>query len=510
MNPATSDERTPQGFAKVIFGTPQPCAIINQVHIRNELVQLGYEIIFDPAFVVVPPFHDEAPEPGALAFIFYYHDAGGNPIMDANFDPIINPVPANAFAPVPAGAPAGAPGVALPPRLLSARDIDSIYKLRTATHKINKAKAEKYQTIFDAFKSVLNKYLSPQAIRELETPLNARDIKATWELITTKITQGNRLVVATIVERYAFVYDWGIRETLTQCLQRHEILWQHMENLSDPPSDIRKKSFLIQMIEAATGTHGPYLLQLAEASAEIVNYDGAKKLFIAQEPAVIARSGCNSNKAGANNTRQVCTDLWIPYDGKKKKVGNEMVWTYDKETEQGYMDPHTLSASTALATTHVATVVQSGDKTGQSKGGRKPRSPCPICGEKHFIRECKKAYKCTNASCTNWYHKKGTNCDGGKAKREHAKKIEQSKKAKSASAAAVSEDGPPSTNPPPAIADVSSTAAALVAQQSMVTQQLVEQLRRQQRQIKSLQREVQVQSRSVPDESDEDDDWEDM
>ena len=44
----------------------------------------------------------------------------------------------------------------------------------------------------------------------------------------------------------------------------------------------------------------------------------------------------------------------------------------------------------------------------------------------------------------------------------------------------------------------------------MVTQRLVDQLRRQQRQIKSLQREVQVQSRSVPYESDEDDEWEDM
>jgi hypothetical protein len=173
------------------------------------------------------------------------------------------------------------------------------------------------------------------------------------------------------------------------------------------------------------------------------------------------------------------------------------------------MDPHTLSASTALATTHVATVVQSVEKTGQCESGRKPWFPCPICGEKHFIRECKKAYKCTNASCINWYHKKDTNCDRGIAKREHAKKIEQSKKTKSASAAAVSEDGAPSTNPPPAIADVSSTAATLVAQES-ITQQWVAQLRRQQRQIKRLQREVQVHSRSVPDELDEDDDWEGM
>jgi ornithine carbamoyltransferase len=155
-------------------------------------------------------------------------------------------------------------------------------------------------------------------------------------------------------------------------------------------SDIRKKTFLLNMIEAATGIHGPYMLQLAAAAPQSVTYADAKKSFLEHEQTVIARSKSNNNKAGSEGARQLYTDEWVPYDGKKRRVGSENVWVYDKDTAQGYMDPHTLSATTAMvqaasASALVATTVPNSRRNGKKNGkgkNRPPRYPCPLCCDK--------------------------------------------------------------------------------------------------------------------------------
>ncbi len=43
-------------------------------------------------------------------------------------------------------------------------------------------------------------YLSSHAMRELEVPLNARDIPSTWNLIEQKINAGNHIAVAGIIK----------------------------------------------------------------------------------------------------------------------------------------------------------------------------------------------------------------------------------------------------------------------------------------------------------------------
>jgi hypothetical protein len=282
-----------------------------------------------------------------------------------------------------------------------------LFKLFDAQHKCRKALSDRYQREFDKFCTILNKYLTPQAMRELEGPLNLREINSTWDLITQKIKNGNGLTVVSIVDRYAFIYDWGILETLLQCLIRHEILWQHMVNLGDIVSDIRKKTFLIGMVEAATGSHGPYILELASASKAAINYADAKEMFLQQEPNVVARSNSNNNKVGANSAKQMFSDLWQPYDGKKKKVSGDTTWVYDEQVAKSYMDPHTLSASTAMATAHAASIASETKKGNGTKNNNnaKPRTPCPICGGNHFIRECKQAELCKNNTCKKWYHR---------------------------------------------------------------------------------------------------------
>jgi hypothetical protein len=95
-----------------------------------------------------------------------------------------------------------------------------------------------------------------------------------------EINQRNRQVVTTLIDRYANVYDWGIAESLNQCLIHHEILWDQIVCLGDAVSDNRKKTFLLNMIEAATGIHGPYMLQLVAAAPQSVTYADSKKFFL--------------------------------------------------------------------------------------------------------------------------------------------------------------------------------------------------------------------------------------
>ena len=91
-----ADERTPHGFSKLVFGTPQPCAFINQAHIIYDLTQASLERTIVAGFAVVPAFNGPQPDAGDWAGIVTYRDTDNEPILDNNFRPIINPIPANA------------------------------------------------------------------------------------------------------------------------------------------------------------------------------------------------------------------------------------------------------------------------------------------------------------------------------------------------------------------------------------------------------------------------------
>ncbi len=84
-----------------------------------------------------------------------------------------------------------------------------------------------------------------------------------------------------------------------------------MGNLGDPVGQARKKWFLIVMIEAATDSLGPYILQISEASHIAVGYLAAKDLFSMYEPSVLVRSKSNSNKACADG-KQNWDEQWNP------------------------------------------------------------------------------------------------------------------------------------------------------------------------------------------------------
>ncbi len=62
-----AEERTAQGFSKLVFGTLQPCAFINQVHIINDLTQASLEHTIVAEFAVVPAFNEPQPNAGDWA-----------------------------------------------------------------------------------------------------------------------------------------------------------------------------------------------------------------------------------------------------------------------------------------------------------------------------------------------------------------------------------------------------------------------------------------------------------
>jgi hypothetical protein len=96
MNPVLPSDRTTEGFAKIIFGTPQPCSFINLIHIKSELTQAGLAHTIQTGFAVVPIFVDLPPNPGDVAALKYYHDVHGNPIYGNDFKPLLVPVPPDA------------------------------------------------------------------------------------------------------------------------------------------------------------------------------------------------------------------------------------------------------------------------------------------------------------------------------------------------------------------------------------------------------------------------------
>jgi hypothetical protein len=275
------------------------------------------------------------------------------------------------------------------------------------------------------------------------------------------------------------VNDWGIVESLNQFLTRHEILWEQIDSLGAPVGDFRKKMFLIESIEGATGSQGPYQLTLDAASETPVTYDAAKRLFLLKEPTVIARSGVpNSNKCNAAG-EQSCNDRWLPYDGVKRKGK----WVYDESTASKYMDPLSISASTAMAYSATASSKTGGTQKGnqgRSGGGTRSESnttKCALCNkEGHRTKDCKKGYIC--AKCGNWRHLVGTPCDGGKAKAEYYSKRGGTTKKAASAEANLAQGGPLPKAPDaaPAAAPSSMTAAfsSFMSTQTKATERLTE------------------------------------
>jgi hypothetical protein len=145
----------------------------------------------------VPIFVDLPPNPGDVAALKYYHGVHGNPIYGKDFKPLFVPIPPDAVKMTvtagvktrgSSGSSASSTGTHTvdPPRRLSTTDVDATCKLIFAIWKRQKTESDNYQTYFDSFKAILAKYLSPQALREIEAPLNLRQIPETWQLLTTR------------------------------------------------------------------------------------------------------------------------------------------------------------------------------------------------------------------------------------------------------------------------------------------------------------------------------------
>ena len=311
-------------------------------------------------------------------------------------------------------------------------------------------------------------------------------------------------------------------ETITQWTGRHEMLFAHLKALGDEPSDARKKIWLVQCVLSATGAQGPYIIEINESQGPAYTYEGAKTLFVTKEQSVIALNKAKNNKAGSENAAPLNDKEWKPYDGvlRYSKLHKKEIWVYDEDAAKSYTNPDTYSANLVQAKGKAAegpTDKPKSNKDRYRKDGnrsQKARTPCPVCKRgKHFARDCTNAYKCPNATCTNWHHLKGEPCDGGKAKREYqaskfGKKPGQAAEVAMSAAAVTTGALPKVPDATAAIAQLPVPAMGFLAESQAATTRLMAQTERRLARLESATKKHRSSTRYES--SDDDSEWEDL
>ena len=497
--------KTPANFPKIVFGYACVTNYTSFRNLRDKLKSSSLGKFLGPpeepgpglpappdTYRVIPPFTDAPPDLSALSTNLAYREppavAGttGHILVGPDFMPTWgSPDPTN-----PTIHPPGRDATVAPFRL-TLNDVVSLTRVITSHYAAKERIAEKFQREFDQFLEILVDYVSPDAYRQLENEIVARDPRRVIAAIIDRIRRANDPQLTAAVETQAHALDWGLNEDLTHFFRRKEDIWQHLLELNAPISEDRKKDYIIRMITHATGSNGPYSFAIGafKLNRAGTSYEALKEALLNLETDTVAIGGRGNKTVG--DERHVYLPSWLPYDAKK--VRGE--WVYDEKKKAAYLDPKAYyntvavvrgSAMVAESTATTGKPTAAGGGAGGGAGGKGRTFNCPFCpGEKHRFADCPNAVRCKNDCCKGWRHRKGQPCDGGAARREweNKQKARGQPKGRGAKAApkaaahvATTETGtlpkapeaaPTPASQPPTSADI----ANLIRQQAMLTEQ---------------------------------------
>ena len=504
--------KTPHALPKIVVGDAAPSNYISLRDMFNEMVAAGLELFCqapqpardgDPPppdpFRIIPPFATSPPDLMLLHTESVYREpaaagaAEGRVLLGPDLMPLratVDPGPPVVITPPP-GADA-----AIAAFRLSSSDAANIGKMAMIHYKNLKMTAQDYQERFDAFKTIMSRYVSADTIALLEPDYRARDPRSAFRNLVQRVRRANNPGITSVIEDRAAAIDWGIQEDLTRYLQRKETLWLHLFEMGEAWTDAKKKNHLIRVLSEVTGVSGPYGSQINDLMDDDgMRYETAKDIVLRAEIRVLAHNG--NNKAFRHKDQDFMAS-WQPFDGKKRGKA----WVYDESRAAAYVDPKSYYTSAAAVSGH-AMAAEAGQappakaagkaKQGgkQSSGGSKNQpGECRFCpGQRHRIWHCPNVVRCQKDCCKGWRHRKGAPCDGGAERREYEARRKGSGQSgdRSPRATAHSASVEPGALPKvpdaaPSIQPLSGPTAAdyanLVTQQAMLTQQL-QQLRTQ-------------------------------
>ena len=454
-------ERTPSKLPKMIFGVAQPANYINSQEMRAAIKASSLEFMCcntrpipagggprpPDGFTIEPEFVMTPPDAERFYSMLVYRNAAARIILGENLIPIEPQVdPATGAIVHPPDAAADAAGIVTPAAVMTEEEYSLVFDRANKHWKSRKSRIEAYQTNFATFKAILEKFISSESMRSLHEPLSRRDPRATWELISDKIDDANNASLTTTIADSANKLDWGVREHFEEYVRRKTNLWNHLRDLHSPLTEEQKKTHIAQMLIHSTGYTGPYrdsIKELLNTVRPVATVEEIIEQVKAEERSIMALT--KGNNKWSPGSEQNFTANWQPFDAKLKGG----IWNFDDKTMQAYYDPRTYSAdSVVLGHARAAgdvriAVSDGGGKAGPRTnkkaggGGSSGRSlpPCPLCtGDHHYVQNCPKMAKCSNACCKGWHHRKGAPCDGGKERREwelvKARKSQQGQKRK--------------------------------------------------------------------------------
>jgi len=479
-------ERTPHGLPKIRLGDNQPVALLNQEHLRTEIRQHGLDYMIQDGFI--PP---QDPNPNELVTsqefgimrVFrapnFPNAASGHVLLDDNCVPIVNEADIPAGEEVQRHAP-GQPlaGQAIRYRL-SMKEIETLVSSSNEDWDRRRRIYEKFEERFKTFIETVEKYVSKSSLKQLQDGFAARNPRQVWLLLERNVAHSHTIAFADQIRQYAHVIDWGIRESWNQYAQRKQILFDQLAQMADPVSDLRKKEIYVKTLIGVTGNLGPYMTVINRAMENAaMTAQQVSEAVIAMEAQVVAMHdpsdpGDAKNKRFKKDKLPTCDDTWLPYDGKKHESKRETKWVFDQATADSYLDPAAISAAALTTSTSGNTKGKNnGNKGSNSNKGKNSNSKsaarepiCPICKGKHFVSKCSQAYKCSNATCNGWHHRKGQACDGGKERSEFMAKKNAKKASATTASASTSEGALPKTD----AATQASVEAALTSLSAQIT-----------------------------------------